>query len=262
MQACLSAADDQQFLLNASPDLRLQIEAEPALQPSAGSGARSTPIAGIVLTSADLDQVLGLLLLREFQPLVLYATPLVRRILEANSFFRMLQRVPHQLTWRTLTPDQPFTLGQDISCTAIALGSAVPHYAGELAANDQASEASIGLLIESGGRRLAYTPSLPAISEALLALYHSCDAILVDGTFWSDDELQQTHAGTPLARAIGHLPMSGSDGTMATLTAVTRPRKIFVHINNTNPALDPQSAERKLLEDAGWQVASDGWEWN
>ena len=100
------------------------------------------------------------------------------------------------------------------------------------------SQASIGLILESAGSRIAYTPSLPEVSEALLAVYDSCDAILVDGTFWSDAELRQTHDGTPLARSIGHLPMSGSEGTICLLKQVKRPKKVFIHINNTNPVLD------------------------
>jgi pyrroloquinoline quinone biosynthesis protein B len=86
--------------------------------------------------------------------------------------------------------------------------------------------------------------------------------ILVDGTFWSDAELSRTHDGTPLARAIGHIPMSGEDGTLCQLDGVTRPQKVFIHINNTNPVLDPRSQERKMVEDAGWQIAHDGWQWN
>jgi pyrroloquinoline quinone biosynthesis protein B len=248
------------FLINASPDLRWQIEHEPALQPSAQRGRRNTPIAGIVLTSADLDQVLGLLLLREFQPLRVYATALVRHTLEAASFMQMLDRVPNQLTWIGVTPGVSFTLGEGIRCTPFSFQGSLPFYARSL--KGDASQASIGLILESAGCRIAYTPSLPEISEALLAVYDSCDAILVDGTFWSDAELRQTHDGTPLARSIGHIPMSGSEGTICLLKQVKRPKKVFIHINNTNPVLDPHSPERQAVADAGWHIADDGWQWN
>ena len=258
LQAVLSTGSDQRFLINASPDLRLQIEREPTLQPSPQRGKRNTPIAGIVLTSADLDQVLGLLLLREFQPLQVFATAIVRQVLEANSFFQMLRRVPNQLTWVEIASNQSFTLADGIQCTPIPFHGSLPFYARGL----DGAGASIGLIFECRGHRLAYTPSVPEITPSLLRAYDSCDVILVDGTFWSDAELSQTHDGTPLARAIGHIPMSGADGTICLLKEVKRPKKVFVHINNTNPVLDPRSAERKAVEDAGWQIADDGWQWN
>ena len=111
LQAAFSTDAEKWFLINASPDLRFQIESNPELQPSALHGKRNTPIQGIILTSADLDQVLGLLLLREFQPLTIYSTGAVRRVLEANSFFRMLERVPKQLTWVEIEPGKAFTVG-------------------------------------------------------------------------------------------------------------------------------------------------------
>jgi pyrroloquinoline quinone biosynthesis protein B len=265
LQAVFSSGGPEQFVINASPDLRIQIEAEPALRPRASRGRRNTPIAGIVLTSADLDQVLGVLLLREFQPLRIFATSAVRRTLEANPFFRMLERTPGQLTWVKISPGETFEVGPQILCTPIALKGSLPFYAlgvDEGSHNSEESEAGIGLILESEGRRLAYTPSLPEVTESLRTLYDSCDAILVDGTFWSDAELSQTQDGTPLARAIGHVPMSGEDGTLSKLSGLTRPKRVFIHINNTNPVLDPRSEERRIVEDAGWQIADDGWQWN
>jgi pyrroloquinoline quinone biosynthesis protein B len=261
LQASVSADAENWFLINASPDLRMQIEAHPELQPSSRLGKRNSPIRGIILTSADLDQVLGVLLLREFQPLTLYATALVRQVLEANSFFRMLQRVPDQLTWVEISPHESFTLGGGITCTPIPFQGGLPHYARETY-QEQPGLTTLGLLLEAGGQRLAYTPSVPEVTDELRDLYDSCDAILVDGTFWSDEELSSTHAGTPLARSIGHVPMSGDDGTLNLLAGTCAQRKIYVHINNTNPVLDPRSAEYKLVVDAGWQIGHDGWQLN
>ena len=261
LQASFSSDGKQWFLINASPDLRFQIEGNPELQPSIEFGKRNTPIQGIVLTSADLDQVLGLLLLREFQPLTIYATELVRRVLEANSFFRMLQRVPDQLTWIEIIPGAPFQLNESVACTPLALSGSVPFYARDIG-EGETCKASIGLLLESDGLRLAYTPSLPEITEELLEVYDRCDVVLVDGTFWSDAELSNNHSGTPLARAIGHIPMSGEDGTIARLAKIKTPKKIFIHLNNTNPVLDPRSAEYKQVIDAGWEIGHDGWQLN
>jgi len=262
LQAIVSGDGERWFLLNASPDLRFQIEANPELQPSPQHGRRNTPIEGIVLTSADLDQVLGVLLLREFQPLTLYATRLVRQTLEANSFFRMLERVPRQLTWVEIVPGQPFSLGSSgISCTPVPLEGSLPFYAREMDTKEP-GQASLGLVLEKDDRRVAYTPSVPEITPELRDIYRTCDAILVDGTFWSDAELSRTHAGTPAARSIGHVPLSGEDGTIALLADVDFPRKVFVHINNTNPMLETGSAEYRAAVEAGWQVAHDGWQLN
>ncbi len=263
LQASFSVDGKNWILINASPDLRFQIEANPELQPSFSQGRRNTPIKSIILTGADLDQVLGLLLLREFQPLHIYATPLVRQILEANTFFRMLQRVPDQLTWTPIIPGVPFHPAEGITCTPKSMIASPPFYAKD--ADITASrQISLGLVIESIGAsaslRIAYTPSLPEITQELLDIYESCDVILVDGAFWSDAELSRTHSGTPLARDIGHVPMSGPDGAIARLASLTRPAKIFIHLNNTNPVLDPRSAEYKQATDAGWQIGHDRWQ--
>jgi pyrroloquinoline quinone biosynthesis protein B len=261
LQAIFSCDDRGWSLINASPDLQFQIEANRELQPSAAQSIRDTPIRSIILTSADLDQVLGLLLLREFQPLHVYATSLVREILEANSFFRMLHRIPNQLTWTNIVPGTPFQPAGGLACTPIGLPGTPPYYAQETP-GAKTMGASVGLVIEGGGIRLAYTPSLPEITAELLAIYESCDAILVDGTFWSDEELSRNHSGTPLARDIGHIPMSGEDGTIALLAKLKSPRKVFIHINNTNPVLDPRSPEYKQVIDAGWEIGHDGWQLN
>ena len=252
---------DGWFLINASPDLLLQIRSTPQLQPEPGNGSRNTPIRGVILTSADLDQTLGLLLLREFQPLTVYATRTVRQVLEANSFFRMMERVPRQLTWIEMVPGTPFQAG-DALCTPVPMAGSLPYYASHAAPGgaDEPGQATLGLIVEQHGKRIAYTPGVPEITAELKQLYSFCDVILVDGTFWSDTELQETHSGTPLARAIGHVPMSGEQGTIAMLADVTRPRKLFVHINNTNPVLDRRTEAFRALRAAGWELAEDGWQ--
>lgn len=262
LQAVVQDGPSRLFLLNASPDLKFQIEATPELWPRRTAGKRNTPIQGIILTSAELDQVLGLLLLREFQPLTVYATALVRQVLESNSFFRMLERVPNQLTWVDIVPEKSFSFGKSaITCTPIALADGLPFYAREMGAK-HTGEASIGLLLESDGQRVAYTPAVPEITPKLRAIYATCDAILIDGTFWGDAELSETQTGTPLARSIGHVPMSGVDGTIALLSDLPIARKVFIHINNTNPVLDPRGDEHKAVVAAGWQIAHDGWQLN
>lgn len=260
LQAALWSSPDAVYLLNASPDIRFQIEANSELRPHPTPGNRHTPIEGIVLTGADLDQVLGLLLLREFQPLTVYSTALVRRVLEANSFFRMLARVPSQLSWVEIEAGVSFVLGtSDIVCTPFAIGAELPFYARELDLTGPA-HVTLGLVVEADGKRIAYTPTLPAITDSLRRIYAGCDAIVVDGTFWSDEELSRHHPGLPMARAIGHVPMGGTDGTIALLSDLRGMQKVFAHFNNTNPVLDPRSAVYEVAVAAGWEIGHDGLE--
>ncbi len=267
-QTQVAVSDDGRswFLLGASPDLRLQIEATPELHPR--EGVRQSPIAGIVLANADLDHVLGLLLLRELQPLRMYATASVRRILcEDNSMFGMLQRIPDQTAWSDLKLGAHFHLcdlhGEDsgLRCQALPLS---PHYPAYVRAERRTQlamgEASVGFIIEShAGSRLAYMPAVPRLEDALLRQFDAADVLLFDGTFWSDDELIRVQASGQTARQMGHVPVESALGELA---GVRRPRKIFIHINNTNPTLDESSSQYRQVREAGWEVAEDGWQFN
>jgi pyrroloquinoline quinone biosynthesis protein B len=255
------------FLLGASPDLRAQIEATPELQPR--DGVRQSPIAGAVLANADLDHVLGLLLLRELQPLRIYATSSIRRILcEDNTMYRILQRSEHQAVWTDFSPDTTFSLSTssedrtDLRCRAISLGTHFPAYVGTGRQNELASgAASLGLFIESSsGKRLGFMPAVPQISEALLSEFDSADVLLFDGTFWSDDELIRVQGGGQTARQMGHVPVSSPEGSLCKLAGLRHPRKIYLHINNTNPMLNEAGAEYRQVRAAGWEVAEDGWQ--
>jgi pyrroloquinoline quinone biosynthesis protein B len=251
------------FLLGASPDLRAQIEATPELHPHDGS--RQSPIAGVALANADLDHVLGLLLLRELQPLHIHATASVRRILlEDNSMFRMLQRTPNQTVWTEFQSGTQFHLsnaqGEDSSlrCQAWSLSEHYPAYvAADRRSQLAPGEASLGFFLESpSGSRLAYMPAVPQLDDALLQQLDTCDVLLFDGTFWSADELIRVQGGGQTARQMGHIPV---ESTLVKLAGVRRPRKIFLHINNTNPMLDESSPEHRHVRDAGWEIAEDGW---
>lgn len=268
-QVAITSDNRSWFLLGASPDLRAQIEATPELQPR--DGVRQSPIAGAVLANADLDHVLGLLLLRELQPLRVYATASTRRILtEDNSMFAMLQRVANQAAWTDFTPGVSFPLstpaGEDsgLRCRALSLGT---HYPAYVSAKRQsafaAGEASLGLMIDSSsGKRLAYMPAVPIADEALLAELNSADVLLFDGTFWSDDELIRVQGAGQTARQMGHIPVSSAEGSLSKLAGLRRPRKIYVHINNTNPMLNEAGPEHRQVRDAGWEIAEDGWQFD
>jgi pyrroloquinoline quinone biosynthesis protein B len=269
-QVAISSDSNNWFLLGASPDLRAQIEATCELHPR--NGIRQSPIAGAVLANADVDHVLGLLLLRELQPLRVHATKSIRRILtEDNSMFAMLQRVPNQLTWTDFVPGTTFPLltaaGEDskLRCRALSLATHFPAYVStqrQSALNP--AESSLGFILESlTGKRLAYMPAVPRIDAAMLKEFESADVLLFDGTFWSDDELariQGSESNAQTALQMGHVPVSSPEGSLAQLAQLTRPRKIYMHINNTNPMLDESGPEYRKVRDAGWEIAEDGWQ--
>jgi pyrroloquinoline quinone biosynthesis protein B len=268
-QLAWSAVPGHWSLLNASPDLRTQIESTSDLWPR--DGGRDSPIRDVVLPSAELDQVLGLLLLREFHSFRVYATPSVRKILtEDNSLFGVLARFTDQVCWQDILLDRPFSVG-GARLEALTLPGSFP---GFVSASRQAElnpqDAVIGLLIspdsransgaDSNQRMLAFLPGVACVSDTLLGTLQNCDILLFDGTFWSDDEPLRIPGITRTARQMGHLPLSGPGGSLERLVSLRRPRKIFIHINNTNPILDEESREYRMVREAGWEVAHDGME--
>jgi pyrroloquinoline quinone biosynthesis protein B len=266
LQVAIGSDGRSWFLLNASPDLRAQIEASSFLHPH--GGPRQSSISGVVLTTADLDQALGLLLLRELQPLRIFATPSIRSVLrDDNSMFAMLHRTAQQAQWTDIVAGSSFPLitvaGEQsgIRCLPIPMASRYPSYvAKERAAALKAEEALLGLIVEtSSGGRLAYLPTVPRVDDNLLRQLETVDVLLFDGTFWTDDELIQVQGDGQTARQMGHIPVSSPEGSMQLLAGLHHPRKIFVHVNNTNPMLDESGPEYHQVREAGWEVAEDGW---
>jgi pyrroloquinoline quinone biosynthesis protein B len=260
-QLAWSSAPGQWTLLNASPDLRFQIEATPELWPQ--EGTRHSPIRDVIVLSAEVDQMLGLLLLREFHSFRIHTTPSIRRILtEDNSMFGVLARFAGQVCWNDIPLDQPFCAGGAL-LEVLSLSGSFPGFVSPARlAELNPAEAVIGLLIspELGGGTLAFLPGAACVSDALLERLQTCDVVLFDGTFWSDEEPSLIPGVTRTARQMGHLPVSGSGGSLERLAALRRPRKIYIHINNTNPILDEESMEQRMVRDAGWEVAWDGME--
>lgn len=260
-QLAWSTASGEWSLLNASPDLRVQIEATPELWPR--NGKRDSPIRDVILPSAEVDQVLGLLLLREFHSFRVYATPSVRKILtEDNSLFGVLARFAGQVIWQDIPLDRPFGSG-GARLEALQLPGSFPGFvsASRLAESNPADAViGVSVLPESGGGTLVFLPGVACVSEALLERLQSCDVVLFDGTFWSDNEPSSIPGVTRSARQMGHLPISGAGGSLECFAALKGPRKIFIHINNTNPILDEESREHGMVLEAGWEVAWDGME--
>jgi pyrroloquinoline quinone biosynthesis protein B len=247
-------------LLNASPDIRIQIEATPQLWPSGNS--LDSPIQSVVITAAEADTVAGLLSLREFQPLDIYATSSVLRILrEDNSLFALLDRVPRQAVWKEIRPNVDFTAGQ-LRFRPFSLSGGFPAFVRvDRKAELDAHEAVLGLVIESrSGGSMAYLPGAAKIEDSWREWLDACDLVLFDGTFWTEDELCRVRGGGKPASAMGHLPLSGPCGSLAALRDIKCPRKVFFHINNTNPILDESSEAFAQVRAAGWEVARDGME--
>ncbi len=258
-QLALSADGSSWFLAGASPDLASQIESSPELHPRA---LRDSPISGVVLASADLDHVLGLLLLRELQPLRVYAAPSILRILrEENSMFGMLNRVEPQVVWTPIASDAPFPLlsaeGKDsgLRCEVHYLSGRYPKYV--KSQNLAGHEATAALFFEAAGKRVAYVPAVGSLSDALVEKIRHVDLLLFDGTFWNDDELIRVQGSGETAHQMGHIPVEES---LRLLNNMKVGRKMFVHLNNTNPILNEASPEHQAVRQAGWEVAEDNWQ--
>jgi pyrroloquinoline quinone biosynthesis protein B len=242
------------FLVNASPDLRQQLE---TLDQRGVDGVRAQPIAGVLLTDAEIDHTAGLLLMRESAtPLRVYGEAGVERALrDGYPVLPMLERYCGA-EWQTLEPGQTQPLdGSSLEVESFATGGDAPRYLdGELEAS--------GLVFRdrATGGILTYVPGLARADESVITRFAASDLVLVDGTFWRDDELARHGISDRTARDMGHVPLSGPSGTLEVLTALERPRTVLVHINNTNPILLEDSPERDEVVRAGVEVAYDGLE--
>jgi pyrroloquinoline quinone biosynthesis protein B len=259
----VSADGDAWFLLNASPEIRAQIESFPPLHPRA---PRHSPVAGIVLTNGDLDHCLGLLSLRESHPLTVYATDHVRRgFTEGNVLYRTLQRFPEQVTWRVLKPghEEEMTIEgrpTGLALSPVAVPGKLPIHLEGLLAPDPADNVALRIRESRTGRTLVYAPAVGAVPPAVRAALEGADCLFFDGTFWSSDELPAQGLGTKRAEDMAHVPVGGVQGSVAALRGLSCGRRIFIHINNTNPLLNEDGPERQTVAREGWEVAYDGME--
>jgi pyrroloquinoline quinone biosynthesis protein B len=256
--AIKSEQDGVWFLINASPDVRQQIEA------MRSSGCfprqvenRSLPFAGILLTDAEIDHTTGLILLRESTaPLNIYSTTTVKQALSTGyALFSTLQNYCG-VNWAPLTPGKTLQLATDIEVEPFSLSTKAPKYI----QSTEIETWGIGLTIRDKitNSTLTYAPGCAHIDVDLRKRFETSDCILIDGTFWTNDELPNLGIGTRTAEAMGHLPLSGENGSLSQLSTITNPRKIFVHINNTNPILIPNSPERQIVEKSGVEIGYDG----
>ncbi|NBV75470.1 MAG: pyrroloquinoline quinone biosynthesis protein PqqB [Methylococcaceae bacterium] len=256
------STDNRNWLLfNTSPDIRAQLEAFPAIQPK--EGIRDTGIKAILLIDSQIDHTTGMLMLREGKPLEVYCTEMVKQDLSSGfPLFTMLKDYCTVNHHPIPCDETPFTIPgiEDIRIYAHALKSKAPPYSPHR--HDPHDGDNIGVIIEqiSTGKKLYYSPGLGEIEPHVFAAMQTVDCLMVDGTFWTDDEMCQQQISVKRAREIGHLPQSGEGGMIEVLAGVPQARKILIHINNTNPILDEDSPERKILDAAGIEVAYDGLE--
>ncbi len=213
---------------------------------------------------------MGLLHLREFHPLQIYSTVAVRRILtEENGIFRVLTRSNPPVRWETLpldrlmplVPASPADKKSGLFCKAVPLSGNYPDYVSESLRNTLGpEEAVIGLSFVSNEKRLFYAPTLPGIGDRWLRTIEESDLAILDGTFWKDDELHSVQKGGKTARQMGHLPLWGDRGLLRQPFRPSKTRRVLTHINNTNPILNDDSQESRIVREAGWEIAYDGME--
>jgi pyrroloquinoline quinone biosynthesis protein B len=260
----VSADGDRWFVLNASPEIRSQIESFPPLHPRR---PRHSPIEAIVLANGDLDHCLGIFSLREAHPIVIYATERVREgIADSNVFYRTLQRFPEQVTWRALKLGREEELaGRDgrpsgLTVEPVASPGKLPVHLDGIRSPDPTDNVGLRIRQPATGRALAYFSAVGRLSPSVLEALNGVDCVFFDGTFWSSDELSGPGLMAKTAEDLAHLPVGGAGGSLQTLARLAVPRRIYIHINNTNPMLREDSAERRAVESAGWEVAADGLE--
>lgn len=265
----VSADGEHWVLFNASPDIRQQILNTPALHPAVGNGhgRRHSPIDAVVLTNADVDHIAGLLILRESQAFSIHATPSVLGVLDANPIFEVLNR--------DVVARVPETLGQvfrpapglEVELFSVPGKIALYLEAGATRPDggldtDAETENTVGARIRTtdGAAEFFYVPGCARLSDALAARLKGAELVLFDGTVWHDDEMQTLGLGHKTGQRMGHMSMNGAGGTLSAFEPLDIRRKVFVHINNSNPAWHPDGAPRRAIAAHGWEVAHDGME--
>lgn len=240
-------------ILNASPDLRAQLAGAPPLHPA---GPRESPIRAVLLTNGDIDHIAGLLTLREKQPFTLFATREIHTVLAANPIFSALD--PALVRRAEIALDQPVEIVPGVTAELFAVPGKVPLYLeGDEVETGVEGEQTVGVALNG---RAFYIPGCAAVTPALAARLSGAELVFFDGTLWTDDEMILAGLGEKTGRRMGHVSISGPSGAIDAFAGLKVARKIFVHMNNSNPVLRPGSAERAEAEAAGWTIGQDGME--
>ncbi|MBV8398038.1 MAG: pyrroloquinoline quinone biosynthesis protein PqqB [Acetobacteraceae bacterium] len=250
----VSADNATYVLVGASPDLRQQIQTNPALHPR--RPGRESPVIGVILVSADVDGIAGLLVLRERQPFRILAPEPILAVINSNTIFGVLD--PALVEKTRLDPAEPIECA-GLRVTLLPMPGKVPLYLEERGADLPEAGPSYAAKLEANGRSIVVAPACAEITSEVRAMLRSADTVFFDGTLFTDDEMIAAGVGTKTGRRMGHVPMSGPDGSLALLADLPG-RRIYLHINNTNPVLLEDSPERREVEAAGFEIAYDGME--
>ncbi|WP_037295599.1 pyrroloquinoline quinone biosynthesis protein PqqB [Roseobacter sp. AzwK-3b] len=242
-------------ILNASPDIRQQMLDNPQMHPRS---LRDTPVTSVLLTNGDIDHIAGLLSLREQTPFSLFATSEILEVLSENRIFDAVNR--EKVTRHPVALTQDFDLQSGLSARLFAVPGKVPLFMeGKDVQTDLIGEQTVGVRLTGNGKVAYYVPGCADVTDAVLEQLSDADLIFFDGTLWDDDEMIRSGTGIKTGRRMGHIPISGPDGSIVRLQGL-RAAKTFIHINNTNPILQPDSPERAFVEQSGWDIAHDGQE--
>ncbi len=243
-------------ILNASPDIRVQMAAAPALHPT---DLRELPLSSVLVTNGDIDHVAGLLTLREMQPFTLFATPGIHDVLSQNPMFDALNA--SVVTRTPIALETPFDLAPGLTATLFPVPGKVPLYLeGETVQTDLIGDQTVGVKLEGGGHSAYYIPGCAMLNDDLRARLTGAELLFFDGTLWRDDEMVRAGLGQKTGKRMGHMSMSGEDGSISAFAEMNIAKRVFVHMNNTNPVLRPNSDETAEAEAAGWIIGRDGME--
>lgn len=257
----VSADGSSWALINASPDIRTQIIARPKLQPRAPEqhGLRDSPIRTVLLTNGDIDHIAGLLTLRERHAFDLYATAEIHRVLSDNPIFNAL--APDLVKRRQAQLEVPFEIIPGLRAELFAVPGKVPLFLeGDEVVTDLIGEQTVGVQLSANDNTAFFIPGCARLTPELREKLQTADVLFFDGTVFHDDEMRREGVGQKTGRRMGHMPMAGDEGSLRAFRDFSIDRKIYIHINNTNPVWRPASPERREAEAAGWEIAFDGME--
>ncbi|WP_171170189.1 pyrroloquinoline quinone biosynthesis protein PqqB [Ruegeria sp. HKCCA0370] len=257
-QSSLAVSPDGQnwAILNASPDIRAQLGNTPVLYPT---GLREVPIQSVLVTNGDIDHVAGLLTLREMQPFTLFATQSIQDVIAQNPIFDALNA--SVVTRAPISLNQTFDLVPGLQATLFPVPGKVPLYLeGEHVETELVGEQTVGVALRAQGKTAYYIPGCAALTPELRARLDEADLLFFDGTLWHDTEMVQAGLGQKTGKRMGHMSMDGPDGSIAGFADMKIGRKVFIHMNNTNPVLRPDSAENARARAKGWTIGQDGME--
>ncbi|MGI9357347.1 MAG: pyrroloquinoline quinone biosynthesis protein PqqB [Rhizobiaceae bacterium] len=252
----VSADGEHWAILNASPDIRQQMTAHMVLHPKS---VRHTPVSSVMMTNGDIDHLAGLLILREKQAFTVFLTASIMQVIEQNPIFNALDR--EFVTFRQVGLDEIFELAPGLEAELFVVPGKVPLFMeGESVDTKMEGDQTVGVRLAVAGKTAFYIPGCAAMTPLLEERLRDAELVFFDGTVFENEEMLSTMTGQKTGARMGHMAMSGDDGSMAAFEGLGVARKIFIHINNTNPVWNPASKESATVDAAGWEIGRDGME--